>query len=519
MNRARQEVVYETLRRWVETNGSAPGALVPTIETLASLSGAAKTTVQKVYRGLNRLGYLKGVRGQGTALVRPLPPVRPATAYRDPPSASPLQRLRGDILRGVFDSLPRLPVIKELTDRYGIGYRALRAALTRLCAEGLLERCQRGYRCPRAATTPKHRVFLVTIGNAEGIHDRSVNWRAELTRQLEYQCHRYGLQLEIFVFPFIEGRVRPNESFFSALSSPRRRALLSGTVVLPLNIPESLLVPVADAIRRADRPAAVLDEAGEQRYASLFAPPRVFTHFTMAGGPAPGEAMARYLLTAGHRRFAWISAQADARWAVDRRTGFERVVRCVEGTSVERAEVTEWSWREDARNEAGEVFGRVSTVLDSWARGRRTQPAMELSLKYDTLMRMNRFAAEAAMEGELEGRLRMLTEQKNITMWVAANDIVAAACLRFLRSRRLTVPETVSLAGFDDSDLASSYRISSYNYNCPALARAMVSRLVRHGRLRPAAAAVEVAGFVNSRETTRSLPRRESSADAYASLK
>jgi hypothetical protein len=317
-----------------------------------------------VYRRLNQGGYLKGIRDHGTALVRPLPPVWPATAHRNPPSASPLQRLRRDILRGVFDSLPRLPVVKELTDRYRIGYRALRAALTRLCAERLLERCQRGYHCPRAVTAG-HRVFLVTIGNAEGVHDRSVNWRAELTRQFEYQCHHYGLRLEIFVFPFIEGRVRPNESFFSALSSPRRRALLTGTVVLPLNIPESLLIPIADAIRRAERPAVVLDEAGEQRYASLFAPPRLFTHFTMAGGTAPGEAMARYLLTAGHRHFAWISAQADARWAVNRRTGFERAVRCVEGTSVERAEVTEWSWREDARDEAGEAFGRVSTVLDS----------------------------------------------------------------------------------------------------------------------------------------------------------
>jgi DNA-binding LacI/PurR family transcriptional regulator len=408
------------------------------------------------------------------------------------------------VVAGEFDAQSRLPVAKQLTHRYGIGAQALQRALRRLCHERILEKCQRGYRS-LVLTATGHRVFLVTIGNAEGIHDPPGNWRGELLRQFEYQCHQHGLQLQVFVFPFTFGVIAPSQAFYDALISSRNRPYLSGTVVLPLNLTEPILAPVADAIRRAGRPAVVLDEVGTQAFRNLFAPPRAFAHFAMSGGRSAGQTMARFLLSQGHRHFAWISAQADSAWSANRRAGFEETVGRLAGTSVETAEIPESSWLAGPQHEADRYFNKAARAFDEWERHRDASAPMWSSMRFDVQQRMGRFAGDAAMTGALEPLLERLLRNQRTTVWVASNDSVASTCLRFLQQRRVAVPDTLSIAGFDDSDVALSRRLTSYNFNCAGVARAVVARLVRHEQLGPAGDSQEVEGFVISRETTRPL--------------
>jgi hypothetical protein len=93
-------------------------------------------------------------------------------------------------------------------------------------------------------------------------------------------------------------------------------------------------------------------------------------------------------------------------------------------------------------------------------------------------------------------------------VWVAENDAVGSMCARYLRDHGLD--RSIDLVAFDDTTEAFIGDFSSYNFNVPAVMRAMLEHLLHPVPLRASELAdypVELEGYVVERGTVQTGSR------------
>ncbi|MBD3321293.1 MAG: hypothetical protein GF350_09385 [Chitinivibrionales bacterium] len=93
-------------------------------------------------------------------------------------------------------------------------------------------------------------------------------------------------------------------------------------------------------------------------------------------------------------------------------------------------------------------------------------------------------------------------EQKEITAWVCSNDTVAFMALDYLQRKDISVPEQVSVMGFDDSEQAHIRRLTSYNFNVDTLVYRIVNSVLNLRAFPKSKKRVEIEGMIMERDTT-----------------
>jgi DNA-binding LacI/PurR family transcriptional regulator len=200
-------------------------------------------------------------------------------------------------------------------------------------------------------------------------------------------------------------------------------------------------------------PVLVFRETAHPAFASLPASrPVVFLECSNELG---GVNVGRFLLSRGHRRVVYATREPNARWSQERLSGLERALGFVRETSV--------------------------TVLD---------------------------ASTSAPEALLLPLLRT----SRATACVTCDDQLAIDhVLPILQSRGLVPGKTISVVGFNDQAEAFERRLTTYNFNSPGLAAAVVSHalLASAGRRAHSRApgVVIIEGHIVDRGSVRSLPR------------
>lgn len=503
---------YAILRKHLATTGVEPGDMLPPVSNLVALTGIARATAQKVLARLSAAGLVEGHRGVGTTLLAPLPPSPPVSRpgpARDARWRRLALHIRADIAHGALG--PSLPSVKTLQSQYGACFRTVQRALTNLADEGVLVIHRRGYRVrqPRGMGSANE-VYLVTIGDAQGLYGIGTPLRTELLRQIEYRCMERNLRLRVFVYSFRLGTVVRNRELMRTLAVKRGKSTALGTIVLPFMLHTEHLTEIADGCARLGRPLAVLDETGSIDPTRHFPhSPRCF-HFTVSNSQAPGRTAARFLLAQGRRRVAWFSPFAESVWSRNRRAGLRRELSAVAGTRLSMFESTEHEWRVRGQERGTEVW---HCMKDSIGGIDSLGPASEEArdgLSFDMLTRLGSFLRERSLAVAMRPLFERAMQDQDIDTWVTANDECATVCRQFLARKRIALPRTLSLLSFDDTRAASVLRISSFNHNVPKLANAMISALLRPreaARTIPSSGRIEVEGFVNVRDTTGPSPR------------
>jgi LacI family transcriptional regulator len=211
--------------------------------------------------------------------------------------------------------------------------------------------------------------------------------------------------------------------------------------------------------------------------------------------------MGRFLAGLGHRRIAYFSAAHDQNWSRDRLTGIAEALGHA-GTVRAYTELYDQAAAESAHRRFDAETGKLArTLAVSAAPGVRVAASVVTSLH----AQVSDSLQWAQMEEQLKPLMRRALENADSTAWVAANDYMALACLRFLRQEGLAVPGRLSVAGFDDMTAAFAAGLTSYNFNRPAAVHAALSFLAGAGVQRlPHAAGEPVAidGFVSPRAST-----------------
>jgi len=491
------------------------GRRLPTIASLAARAGVAYVTMWKAACRLREQGVLAARPGRGLTLLSapgsgPVPADTPRPRERRAPWGQVRTAISSDIMAGAIGSAGRLPSVKELAGRYGVCGRTARRALRTLARDNVVVARRRVYHVADLGN-PAHRTTIVLIAgeyHAEpfsGKLQMFVPRTAEYLRTLEDECAQRGMRVAVFPYVYDARRLNIPADWKRVFSDRRVLEPVAGFIVWPLGFDPAALLEMLDRLLGLGRPVGLLDEGGDWEGIAAARARPLLQVYNIAHSPGAGTAIGNHLLSLGHRRVVYLCPAFRARWTRNRYLGLRHAF---EAAGVSDAVVPVVA---DSDSETGDISTAVTREAEAQFRGMlRTLPD-PASLPGRVLQSLYPAIRELTAPLMTEDRVRRLADraldEHRATAWVADRDATAVQCLAYLAERRRRVPADISLASFDDSSDAFVRRLTSYNFNGPAVIRAMVHHALWGAQRRGAGSgAIELAGFVNARDTTGRPP-------------
>ncbi|MBD3421604.1 MAG: GntR family transcriptional regulator [Chitinivibrionales bacterium] len=473
------DAAEEFLRKQIAAGVYGAHSMLPTLGALSQRAGVSSQTMRKAAQRICKEGLLRSVPGHGLF----------CTGQASPGTASPkvdgadeqlkrrvsawqrtAKRIAEDILTGAYVPHQQMPLLKELGYQYDVSFRTLRKALHKLVDDGLLVSAGRGFKvAPMRRSTAGMRVVLVGAWNKKynflvlGMHDEP------FLRILEEECGHANLALDLIAVRIVSQGVELLE-----LPSKQPCALPVGEEIIGyLFLANDTYIPGGDVLHllaAAGKPVAVLDEIGMYDGGVSHFHNRFIRFFQMTQSSIPAREVARYLLTLGHRRIAYISPFHGALWSRRRLEGLRDVYNAAGTPDGVSAHAIDYPLL--AR---GKKRSKIETFLEGYKRWKRTAPS---SFVWEMEPFINAAEKHAVGWGELRYSLRPVFDtvlaDTALTSWVTVTDFVAMLAREYLQEKHIGVPQRISLVSFDDSARALKQRITSYNFNIPAAARALL---------------------------------------------
>jgi DNA-binding LacI/PurR family transcriptional regulator len=472
------DTALEWLRLRLGENAWRDGERLPTLAGLAASAGVSRAAMSRATQRMAAEGKLTVRRRLGIVAGKP------ATAENGRPARQPekWQRLKGqleyDLYDGAYYDAGVLPAAKVLQEHYGVDFRTLRKALQALLRERVLRLHKRAYRVARPEDQNSgNAVVFVTPQELRETRYRSFPDSGDLIRLLESECGRRKLQ-------FRPQAVSDWEAFRRGL---RTQQVLGGLCYHTAQYGRE----VYDEFAGLKIPVALFDN---YNHAQRVLPAEYLSRNRMRviqfDEVFAGNEVGRFLLRLGHRRIAFISP-FHGDWVYPIRC--ESVRRAFEpagpGNRLELVGVN--NLREGLQRRATEALERRRQQSGGGDSGLyRELLAMGLDEGTDEILRG--WAAEsvswnvnaehvfsAVLHRELQPLFEQALRLSGVTAWVCANDGVAIHALRFLRHRKVPVPETLSVVGFDNTGDASYNSLTSYDFDVSAAALKMLDHILR----------------------------------------
>lgn len=483
---------------------------LPPIAALAHGAGVSVGAMWRAVQELKARGVLDAApragltivaREAGTAGTRRTTP-EPHVCLSWEHARNCLQR---DIVRGRFTFGSSLPPSKVLMERYGVGYRTLRKALQALAYSRLLERRGRTYRVTgsteRRSDNEVRLVMRSDNPNAVGFDSQR---DALLFREIETRASALGLTLKLDTFGYT-GRViaAPDGARRVRLSSAERQRLL-GSIVWGQGLEGLEPAELVAGLTRYGRAVAVIDTSGSVDWSQPAQSNELVKVFGLGISTQAGRETAGHLWHLGHRRVAVITA-TYFQPRIDGIVSFYEQVGLRNEVAVYAPVQRLFDPPPFATPDHVQLQDALNQMVD-----RGANPANPLHrLLADSLRVHGELVQRAVTDGARQASLLPLFEQaltqSGVTAWILGNDEEAVLALEFLRNRSVRVPDDISVIGFDDTALASSHKLTSYNFNIAGLVHAVYAHVV-HPALRErraqGGAPAQVDGFVTMRGST-----------------
>lgn len=414
------------------------------------------------------------------------------------------QRLLTDIQSATFPRGSRLPVLKVLADRYGASYSTLTSALGVLVARGVLVRRGRGYhvyQSPSSSHTRPTVLCLTTPGNFNRFA-RSTPRSADFWRTIEHECCRHEIQFEVrSLWEVEETAVRRRDVTCSIRRMMRERSLV-GVIVWSLSGERTHMRRVAAALAESGVQVSMLFESGLDTAEALVSSVRHALRvrlFTLGLGPACGRAVGRFLAGAGHRKVAFFGTRCDD----PRGRGLEEALADA-GLELPVLSLSPSSFATDTDYQQAmadsDAYSSLRGVLDACVQqaGATLSDTLRMHMPGKALPEM------AYLQECMQPLFEKALARRDVTAWVGTTDSVAFLALDFLAARAVDVPRRVSVVGFDDTIESFDRGLTSYSFNAPACAVAVLDHILSPESLRRLypPGLIEVPGTVMVRRTT-----------------
>ncbi|MBD3242546.1 MAG: GntR family transcriptional regulator [Chitinivibrionales bacterium] len=508
---------------------AAGRARLPTVARLAQDAGVSPSTMWQALQSQIQRGILRARPRSGITL-NAAPRAFAAGAVTHQPDrqdrtrrkkARPhkwqavADRVRRDILDGVYPPGGALPQRKELAQRYGIAWPTLTKALDYLVHERILEPHKRRVHVPAAPAAPSTRgvVVLIAAGDSSGELHMYGSRQPEYLRALEDVCARASVDLAVVACDSVTGTLYPHPDRPDVLSSHPAAPPILGFLLWSGSLRERAPAAAVQQIVSFRRPIAMLDEDGD-----LSAPwPRLakvpVRQFRLTDGYRAGSAIGNRLLALGHRSVAYLSPSHRAPWSRGRLRGLKEAY----ARAGLRRGVTAYTVNDRFSHELHlhRDFPALRTAMESLLQhGHRTIAADHelvggvLSAVGEQLEPLaERVAYKAKVAPLFERALRNTAH----TAWVCANDTCAVESLHLLRGRGMRVPSDLSLVGFDNAFGAFTHGLASFDFNSTAAMQAMLGFVLQPGQALfrgEASDPVVIQGHIVMRRSLSSIKRQ-----------
>lgn len=479
---------------------------LPPIAKMAVLAGVSEGTMLRAVHTMVDWGMLRSRRKRGVEVLHSVTPDEsasfPARMHQKRTALS--AQLRTDIITGRCGADGALPSQKELCNQYGVAYATVHKALMALIREGILRRSGNRFEPVLAPQVNRAGVILfiartkiVTFGNL----------MSELAEQQFSMLERLAAARGVAVRPilFYRSRGKLLSCGTSIKDGIRQSANVLGAVVQTDALSENAegYHAILQTLRNAgnDMPIAVLHQSPSfELPATAFFPAHLVRP---ADNSRIGAALARHLLSKGHRHMAFLGRETNA-WARARLDGAVQTVRDFNATATVTpfwAESTPGTERHAGHvRELGRRFNELAAAKkdliaedllnDNLDIGVFRNEAITVGLKHEALFARLLPAFNRALRAT------------HITAWMCENDTVALKALLFLRACDPKRAERIAVLGCDNGREAALRGLSSYDFDIESVAGGLLSLftgpLARHKR--PARLVIE--GAVVERNST-----------------
>jgi DNA-binding GntR family transcriptional regulator len=445
------------LRAGVRRGVFRAGERLPTILELARQAGVGKISMARGVHVLVKEGLLDARRKRGIVLARGRR--EPAPVARAPSKAEGMtQDIAKKLLAGAYGPSHVLPSLKELSAFYGAGFRGVKRAIESLKREGIVVPHGRGYRLHGPAPGPRPKTLVLIVGkdmqeNLGFSYARSFFY--PLLYALERDCGQRNVRLEVERFPWRMHKL------------VRKSGTLAHFVLLDAE-PDAPTIQLIAHLVTLGAPALVFRDGAHEAFEALPASKNLV--FFECNHPAAGLHVGRYLLALGHRRVAYLRRAPPERWSVGRLAG---LTRAFEGPGVR----------------SGVRVIDVGTLGDA-PPGRKGQRTV----------------------AEWDRTIASLVAMPAITAWVASDDhLVIDRIVPALQRRGMALAEAASIVSFNDQEEAFGMGLTSFNFNSPGVAAAVLSHAAVPAALRRTQRGkhpvVEIEGYLADRGSVRAVGR------------
>jgi DNA-binding transcriptional regulator YhcF (GntR family) len=475
------------------------------VRHLSSSGGFSVTTCRKALKVLSSQGMCVVVPGGGVLLGSLAKPsgILPLTIHYKVPTPMKRwveirERVSSDMLSGAYSPGTFLPSAKQLAVRYGTSNAVLSAALRSLQSDGRIVRRRRRYQVPEPGRRSDATIVLIAHGESLleliGFTPRS----GEYLDCLERRCLQWNLRLQLLSFrDAVLWTPKAQKVLLGSRSAP-----VVGVLVWTLGLTANDTNQLAVNLHHTGLSSAILDETGRYPMPDIILKSPQFQCFVTACTRTAGTDVGRHLVNLGHRTVSFLSGGAEEPSTQNRLAGIQEYL--VEHGRGEVRPVL-LTGMEDEYGPAPPPDVAPYTEM-------RSLVSRFVSLVGNPRNNPNRrhFESEAAIlaqqrvvQDRLKPHLESALDMRDITAWVADGDALAFLLLDFLETRRVPVPQRISVVGFDNVEDSMSVGLTTYSFNMPALVDAMLGHVLGSPKTtaknkRPV---IEVPGYVVDRRT------------------
>ncbi len=411
-------------------------------------------------------------------------------------------QIRKDILTGRFVPGEALPFIKELQYRYDVSFATIKKALESLESDDTIRSRGKGYIVP-SLTSADRNDRIVAIGC--GWEDAKIwsDHQDKLSfRLLEAECIQKKIGLDIAVYFHQNGRLRYIHSATRLPYNLRNDALLGIAYIVA-----NLEIDPADILRELvafDKPIAVLDVVGGWSVPDSLRRHHAIRFFTVTASFHPARQIARYLLNLGHIKVGFFSPFHKGAWSQLRLEGVTDIFRdagITDGVTpfVLNTYAYQWEFIHHSDNKE-DIRAFFEQYEPGKSRLKFSGKGGMISYSISKYLTEQNCATGEIYQKMLPLFTRALSD-RNITSWIFANDFAATLALDFLKTAGRSVPQDLSVIGFDNSLDAMEYQLTSYDFNTTGIINAMI-RYIISPSIFPMQTVIEAEGTIIERRST-----------------
>ncbi|MBD3343506.1 MAG: GntR family transcriptional regulator [Chitinivibrionales bacterium] len=485
---------YTSIFKGISSGDYAPHQPLPSLSTLASEIGVSRNSVLSALKKLSEDSIVVSKRGAGY-----FPMDRPGTDLVNETCFEPqigaefntieriVSQIKQDIADGAFSRKDKLPSLKSMCATYATSYPSMKAALSVLADECLIQ-IQGSRR--RIVLNKKQgnckRVRILTLLQYDG-KIPSEGFIPDMIRLLELESDRLGLHIELI------GYFSLHESHIEDYTDPDSATVpfvLYGETK-PFHLTDSDQVAgyihlvgyqtvgsrlVERWLSHITKPISVFNTAGDTTLPPFLSKPHV-RFFSCATSKKAGLIAGNAALQAGHRHIAWISPFHESSWSRNRLKGLQQAF--LTGN-------TERSIQAFTLNKPSNIYGyyfkesqercNYKPLNEAFTAWRKSNPvefgdALEHLFRYEIPIKA---LPGAVLAGKMKAIFAKALTYKNISLWICANDWVALQAISFCKAAGVNVPEKTAVMGFDNSSESLVEGLTSFDFGIRSLAGRML---------------------------------------------